>query len=59
MYKASKTVVTCAVTVNHRFKVGVKKNQGSALSPFWFVMVDVQVNGWGQAGGSMDHGVCR
>ncbi|KAK3572504.1 hypothetical protein QTP86_034296 [Hemibagrus guttatus] len=44
MYERSRTVVRCAVRQTEEFKVEVGLHQGSALSPFLFVMVMDQLS---------------
>ncbi|KAK3510278.1 hypothetical protein QTP70_032702, partial [Hemibagrus guttatus] len=44
MYERSRTVVRCAVGQTEEFKVEVGLHQGSALSPFLFVMVMDQLS---------------
>ena len=39
MYEGSETVVSCAVGTTKSFKVKVRLNQGSTLSPFLFAAI--------------------
>ncbi|KAK3569500.1 hypothetical protein QTP86_031667 [Hemibagrus guttatus] len=60
MYERSRTVMRCAVGQTKEFKVEVGLHQGSALSPFLFVIVmDHHYNKGGQTGVSLDNDVCR